>query len=52
MPHNLTIYERFILIVQSKSLKEAKELAGDNILLQQAIAYFVSTYDLYKKTQN
>lgn len=49
---NLTLYERFVLIVQSKSLKEAKALAGDNILLQQAIDYLVNSYHLYKKTQS
>lgn len=48
---NLTLYERFVLIVQSKSLQEAKQLAGDSLLLQQAIDYFVTSYDLYKKTQ-
>lgn len=46
----LTIYERFVLIVQAESIEVARKLAGDNTLLQQAIHYLDESYNLYKKT--
>lgn len=49
---SLTLYERFVLIVRSNNLVEARKLAGDNVLLQEVVTYLTQSYELYKKTQN
>lgn len=45
----LTIYEKFVLIVQAATKKEALQLAGTNLKLQKIIEYLEYEYHFYQK---
>lgn len=42
----LTRYEKFVIMVQSNSLSEARKICGDDIVLKQALLFLTSNYYL------
>ena len=49
MMEKLTVYEKFVLIVQATSKIEALSVADNNILLIKIIDYLDYEYHLYDK---
>lgn len=45
---NFSLYERFVLIVNAKDIKQARRIAQHDIILNEAIDYFI-TISLYEK---
>ena len=45
----LTTYEKFVLIVQASTKKEALQLAGVNYKLKRIIEYLECDYHFYQK---
>lgn len=52
MNDNLNLYERFVLIVQAKTLDDALEIADGNIILNKIVLYLSTEYLLYEKGTN